>query len=149
VAKKAPNTVNAHLTAVDAFYTHHGLGPANAGRVDLPQQTPRALEEAELRRVLRGDERLPSIRDKTIVRTLYYSGVRAAVLVALDEDDVPTTARTGTVIVPLIRPGEACTDRPGGRVPATCDHMYGSTPPPGNRPTSYGTRRSAKPISCW
>jgi site-specific recombinase XerD len=99
VAKKAPNTVNAHLTAVDAFYTHRGLGPANAGRVDLPQQAPRALEEAELRRVLRGAERLPSVRDRTIVRTLYYAGVRAAELVALDVDDVPTTARTGKVIV--------------------------------------------------
>jgi hypothetical protein len=73
VAKKAPNTVNAHLTAVDAFYTHRGLGPANAGRVDLPQQAPRALEEAELRRVLRGAERLPSVRDRTIVRTLFYA----------------------------------------------------------------------------
>jgi site-specific recombinase XerC len=49
--------------------------------------------------VLRGAERLPSIRDKTIMGTLYYSGVRAAELVALDEDDVPTTARTGKVIV--------------------------------------------------
>jgi integrase/recombinase XerC len=33
------------------------------------------------------------------VRTLYYAGVRAAELVALDVDDVPTTARTGKVIV--------------------------------------------------
>jgi integrase len=95
VAKKAPNTVNAHLTAVDAFYTHRGLGPAHAGRVDLPQQAPRALEEAELR----GAERRPSVRDKTIMRTLHYAGVRAAELVALDVDDVPTTARTGKVIV--------------------------------------------------
>ena len=49
--------------------------------------------------MLRAAERLPSIRDKTIVRTLYYSGVRAAELVGLDVDDVPTTARTGKVIV--------------------------------------------------
>jgi integrase/recombinase XerC len=78
-AKKAPNTINAHLTAVDACYTHRRLGPANAGRVDLPQQAPRALEEAELRRVLRGAEWLPSVRDKTIVRTLYYADVGCGV----------------------------------------------------------------------
>jgi integrase/recombinase XerC len=99
VAKRSPATVNAHLTAIDAFYTHLGLGPAAADRIDLPPQAPRALEHDELRRVLRAAERLASLRDKTIVRSLYYSGVRAAELVALDVDDVPTTARTGKVIV--------------------------------------------------
>lgn len=67
VAKKSSNTVNAHLTAVDGLYTHLGLGPANADRIDLPRQAPRALAEDETRRLLRGAERLSSIRDKTIV----------------------------------------------------------------------------------
>lgn len=31
------------------------------------------------------------------MRTLYYAGLRAAELVTLDVDDVPTTARTGTI----------------------------------------------------
>jgi len=46
------------------------------------------------------------------VRTLYYSGLRAAELVALDLDDVPTSARTGNVIV---RSGKG----PGGGKPRT------------------------------
>jgi hypothetical protein len=159
VAKKAPNTVNAHLTAVDAFYTHRGLGPANAGRVDLPAQAPRALEEAELRRVLRSAERLPSVRDKTIVRTLYYAGVRAAELVALDVDDVPTTARTGKVIV------RAGNGRDGGKprtVPSTpnCAPPWPSTsgtagpcpaPTPARRCSSTGTASGCPcaPSTSW
>jgi integrase/recombinase XerC len=118
VAKKSSNTVNAHLTAVDGLYTHLGLGPANADRVDLPRQAPRALAEDETRRLLRGAERLPSIRDTTIVRLLYRSGIRAAELVDLDVDDVPTTARTGKVIV---RAGKG---RHGGKprtIPANTD----------------------------
>ena len=111
VAKKAPATVNAHLTAIDAFYTWRGLGPARAERIDLPAQAPRALPAADLRRVLRAAEQR-SARDAAIVRTLYYSGVRAAELVALDLDDVPTSARTGNVIV---RSGKG----PGGGKPRT------------------------------
>ena len=38
--------------------------------------------------------------------------------------------------VPLTRPGDACTERPGGRVPATCAQVYGGTPPPANKPIS-------------
>jgi site-specific recombinase XerD len=99
VAKREPNTVNAHLTAINAFYSQVGLGPANADRIDLPDQAPRALDEADTKRLLRSAERLESPRDRAILRTLYYSGVRSAELVALDVDDVPTTARTGKVIV--------------------------------------------------
>lgn len=118
VAQKSANTVNAHLSAIDAFYTHLGPGPANADRIDLPRQAPRALAEDETRRLLRGAERLPSIRDKTIVRLLYRSGLRAAELVDLDVDDVPTTARTGKV---LVRAGKG---RHGGKprtIPANTD----------------------------
>ncbi|MEV6600715.1 tyrosine-type recombinase/integrase [Actinoplanes sp. NPDC051346] len=118
VGKKSSNTVNAHLTAIDDLYTHLGLGPANADRIDLPRHAPRALAEGETRRLLRGAERLPSIRDKTIVGLLYRSGLRAAELVDLDVDDVPTTARTGKVIV---RAGKG---RHGGKprtIPANTD----------------------------
>jgi integrase len=54
--------------------------------------------------VLRGAERLPSIRDKTIVRTLYYSGVRRAQLIGADDG-------TGTFTIPrkpLRRPVKGC-----------------------------------------
>ena len=49
--------------------------------------------------------------------------------------------------VPLTRPGDACTNRPGGRVPPTCDQVHGGSPPPGNRPVSYGT--PTRPLGSW
>jgi hypothetical protein len=43
VAKRAPATVNNTLAAIDDFYTRRGLGAADADRLDLPTQAPRAL----------------------------------------------------------------------------------------------------------
>lgn len=99
VAKKRPATINAHLTALDHFFTWRHLGRAIVDRADLPEQAPRALTDDEARRVLRAAERLPSLRDRTIIELLYNTGVRCAELVALDLDDAPVTARTGAVHV--------------------------------------------------
>lgn len=99
VAKKSPATVNAHLVAINAFSAHLGLPPTKAAWVDIPDTAPRALNAQELRRVLRGAERLPAARDRAVVALLYYAGLRVAELAALDVDDVPLTARAGRVIV--------------------------------------------------
>ncbi|MFG1928635.1 tyrosine-type recombinase/integrase [Cryptosporangium sp. NPDC048952] len=87
------------LTALDHFYDHLGLGHAVARREDLPAAAPRALDEAEQRRFLRQAEKLDSARDKAIAYLLFYTGIRVAELTALDEDDVPISARKGKVIV--------------------------------------------------
>src|SRR4051812_25110282 len=43
----------------------------------------------------------------------------------------------GVVGVPRTRPGDACTNKPGGRVPPASVHRHGGTPPAGKRPTAY------------
>ncbi|MEV4383936.1 integrase [Streptosporangium sp. NPDC049644] len=98
VLRRASNTVNAHLTALDHFFTQLGLGPAVVRRDDAPKLAPRALGARQQKRYLRAVERRPLARDRAIGRLLFYSGVRIAELVALD-DDVPLSARKGKVIV--------------------------------------------------
>lgn len=99
VLARSDNTVNAHLTALDHFFAHLGLGPVNIRRDLAPKLAPRALDAREQKRYLRAVERRPLSRDRAIGRLLYYSGVRVAELVALDVDDIPISARKGTVQV--------------------------------------------------
>ncbi|MEU0566972.1 tyrosine-type recombinase/integrase [Nonomuraea sp. NPDC005983] len=108
VLRRASNTVNAHLTALDHFFTQLGLGPAVVRRDDAPKLSPRALDARQQKRYLRAVERRPLARDRAIGRLLFYSGVRIAELVALDDDDVPLSARKGKVIV---RSGKGETSR--------------------------------------
>ncbi|MET8386798.1 tyrosine-type recombinase/integrase [Streptosporangium canum] len=108
VLHRASNTVNAHLTALDHFFSQLGLGPAIVRRDDAPKLAPRALDARQQKRYLRAVERRPLARDRAIGRLLFYSGVRIAELVALDDNDVPLSARKGKVIV---RSGKGETSR--------------------------------------
>ncbi|WP_433258540.1 tyrosine-type recombinase/integrase [Streptosporangium sp. CA-135522] len=107
VLHRASNTVNAHLAALDHFFAQPGLGPAVVRRDDAPKLAPRAPDTRQQKRYLRAVERRPLARDRAIGRLLFYSGVRIAELVALD-DDVPLSARKGKVIV---RSGKGETSR--------------------------------------
>jgi len=104
VDKKKPETVNAHLTAVDALTQWLGLGAASlsAGgqstRVDIPDTAPRALSPEETKRLLDYASLRP-LGDRVLIETLYYAGPRCEELAALDVDDVPMTARSGQVII--------------------------------------------------
>ena len=97
--KRSASTVNAHLTALDHFYVHLGLGRVQVRRDRLPKRAPRALDTREQKRYLRAAERRPLARDRAIGRLLFYTGLRVSELVALDMDDVPLSARKGKVIV--------------------------------------------------
>ncbi|MFI0454487.1 tyrosine-type recombinase/integrase [Actinomadura sp. 6N118] len=99
VLGRADNTVNAHITALDHFYEHLGLGPVKIRRDAAPKLAPRSLTAREQKRFLRAVERRPLARDRAIGRLLFYSGVRVAELVALDLDAVPISARKGKVKV--------------------------------------------------
>ncbi|WP_424532509.1 site-specific integrase [Sphaerisporangium viridialbum] len=92
---------------MDHFFTQLGLGPAVVRRDDALKLAPRALDARQQKRYLRAVERRPLARDRAIGRLLFYSGVRIAELVALD-DDVPLSARKGKVIV---RSGKGETSR--------------------------------------
>jgi integrase len=98
VAKRKASTVNAHLTAIDDFFRHRGLGPAAAKRQELPQLAPRALGGRELTRWLRAVERAPA-RDQALACTELYAGTRGGETVALDLGDLRTSARKGHLIV--------------------------------------------------
>jgi integrase/recombinase XerC len=98
VQRWKPASVNLALAALDSFYTQLGLGRPVVRREDLPAKAPRALSDEQQRRLLRMAERAPA-RDRTIVVTLLYTGLRLAELVALDLDDVRLSARKGLVVV--------------------------------------------------
>lgn len=99
VRKRSANTVNAHITALDHFFDHLGLGAVRVRRDEPPKRAPRALTAREQRRYLRAVEARPNIRDQAIGRLLFYSGLRVSELVALDVEDVPLSARKGKVLV--------------------------------------------------
>ncbi len=99
VGRAAPSSVNLALAAVDHFYRFLGLGPAQVRREQLPAQAPRALDSDEQRRLLRAAERTPVVRDRAIVRLLFYAGLRLGECAALDLDDLRLSARKGHVVV--------------------------------------------------
>jgi integrase len=98
VAKRKLSTVNAHLTAVDDFYRHLGLGPAVVKRQEVPRAAPRALSDRARTRWLRAAQRAAP-RGKGLAYIGYYAGVRGGEAVALDVGDVRISARKGVLIV--------------------------------------------------
>ncbi len=98
VARRKPATVNAHLTAIDDFYRRAGLGPATAKRADLPKAAPRALDKRAQLRWLRAADRAsprgPGPRPGRVLRR-----PRIAEIVALDLDDIRTSARKGHLVI--------------------------------------------------
>ena len=61
-------------------------------REQLPQVSPRALDESEQRMLLRAVERCPSARDRAIITTMLYTGLRLSELTALVVTDVVLVA---------------------------------------------------------
>nr|CEL13409.1 Site-specific recombinase XerD [Kibdelosporangium sp. MJ126-NF4]CTQ99098.1 Site-specific recombinase XerD [Kibdelosporangium sp. MJ126-NF4] len=98
VAKRKLSTVNAHLTAIDDFYRHLGLGPAMVKRQELPKAAPRALPNRARTRWLRAAQRADP-RGKALAYIGYHAGLRSGEAVALDLDDVRISAREGVLII--------------------------------------------------
>jgi site-specific recombinase XerD len=94
----APSSVNLALAAVDHFNRFLGLGPAVVAREQLAQAAPHALDEDDQRALLRASEDARP-RDRAIVVVLLHTALRLSEVVALDVDDVRTSARKGVVIV--------------------------------------------------
>lgn len=96
--KKSQRYVNTALAALDDFYTRQGLGKATVAREQLPQSGPRALgPRAQLRWLRAAADAGP--RDKALAFTAFYAGLRIGDAVALDVDDVATSARKGVLTV--------------------------------------------------
>ena len=95
----SPASVNQALAAIDNFYRSRSMGSPDVDREQLPQVSPRALDEPEQRMLLRAVERHPSARDRAIVILMLYTGLRLSELAALTVQDVAVTARKGMVTV--------------------------------------------------
>lgn len=98
VDKATISTVNVSLAALAALGESRGLGPLEVDRVDQPRQAPAALDRAQARDLLRTAQRT-SVREHALVSLLHATGLRISEAAALDVNDVPTTARTGQVLV--------------------------------------------------
>ncbi|MCP2256299.1 integrase/recombinase XerC, partial [Prauserella aidingensis] len=97
VARRAASTINAHGTAVAAFYAWRGL------RVDVVRHeiTPqrRALDTAERRRLDRYVGTAATSRERAVFGVLRYCGLRRSELVGLDVGDVVLSGQGGAVTV--------------------------------------------------
>lgn len=98
-AGRSANTVNAVLAALDNFYLHRGLGPAQVRRQDVPALAPRALEPDEQRRLLKVIINSRSLRDRAIVLIMLHCGLRIGEVAALNVGDVLLSARKRELIV--------------------------------------------------
>ena len=96
--RAAASTVNLALASLDALYRCLGLGRPNVRRDKPAQAAPRALDVASQRRLLRAAEAAP-IRARSLVMLMLFTALRISETVALDVDDVRSTARKGVLAV--------------------------------------------------
>ncbi|MER6008860.1 tyrosine-type recombinase/integrase [Nonomuraea angiospora] len=94
--RRAPNTIDTYLSAIDDFYARRNLGKPQARRErDTRRTAPRALNARRTRRYLRHVQLTASPRDKAIALLPYYTGLRISEVVDLDLADLRLSARKG------------------------------------------------------
>jgi integrase/recombinase XerC len=94
--RRAPNTIDTYLSAIDDFYARRGLGKPQARRErDARRTAPRALDARRARRYVRHVQLTASPRDKAIALLPYYAGLRISEVVGLDLADIRLSARKG------------------------------------------------------
>lgn len=94
--RRAPNTIDTYLSALDDFYARRGLGKPQARRErDARRTAPRALDARRARRYIRHVQLTASPRDKAIALLPYLAGLRISEVVGLDLADVRLSARKG------------------------------------------------------
>ncbi|MBZ0299661.1 MAG: tyrosine-type recombinase/integrase [Anaerolineae bacterium] len=105
----APSTINRRL----GFFKHYASWGLEEGFVDatvfraikdvslVRQQklAPKALSQAEVRRLLKEVELRADARDQAIIYTLLYTGLRVGELAHLQMEDVQLSERKGTIVV--------------------------------------------------
>ncbi|WP_214417047.1 tyrosine-type recombinase/integrase [Sphaerisporangium fuscum] len=94
--RRAPNTIDTYLSAIDDFYARRGLGKPQARRErDSRRTAPHALDAQRTRRYIHHVQLTASPRDKAIALLPYYAGLRISEVVGLDVADVRLSARNG------------------------------------------------------
>lgn len=106
IRRAAPSTVNRRLAALRAFFAFlaaRGEIAANpAARIPdvrAVRAAPKALSEAELRRLLREARRSPNPLHRAVIFLLAHTGLRASELCALRLGDLQLSPRKGKLIV--------------------------------------------------
>ncbi|MEV5891856.1 tyrosine-type recombinase/integrase [Nonomuraea fuscirosea] len=99
-SRRAPNTIDSYLSAIDDFYARRGLGKTQAPRErDARHPAPRALDARRARRYIRHVQLTASPRDKALALLPYFAGLRISEVVGLDLADVRLPARKGELRV--------------------------------------------------
>lgn len=98
-SRLAPATVNLALAAIDHLYRTLGMRSPDVGRERIAQPAPRALDEDQLRRLLRIVDVAASPRDRAVVGLLGFAGLRVGEVAALHTADLSISARAGEVTV--------------------------------------------------
>ncbi|MFD2355880.1 tyrosine recombinase XerC [Nonomuraea ferruginea] len=94
--RRAPNTIDTYLSAIDDFYSRRNLGKPQAPRErDSLRTAPRALDTRRTRRYIHHVQFTASPRDKAIALLPYYAGLRISEVVGLDLADVRLSAGKG------------------------------------------------------
>jgi integrase/recombinase XerC len=94
--RRAPNTIDTYLSALDDLYSRRGMGKPQARRErDSHPTAPRALDERRARRYVRHVQHAAGPRDKAIALLPYFAGLRISEVVGLDLADVRLSARDG------------------------------------------------------
>ncbi|MFF4989773.1 tyrosine-type recombinase/integrase [Streptosporangium saharense] len=95
-SRRAPNTIDTYLSAIDDFYARRGLGRPQAHRErDAARAAPRTLDARRARRYIRHVQLTATPRDKAIALLPYYAGLRISEVVGLDVADVRLSADAG------------------------------------------------------
>lgn len=102
--KKSAATINLVFNAVKAFCRWAGKREVveDISVVKQPSildQAPKALEKAEMRRLIREADRSGSKRDYAMIMVLLNTGIRLNELVGLDRDDITISERKGSLRV--------------------------------------------------
>lgn len=96
--KAAVSTVETYMASIRSFYEWMGLGKPNVSRMPTRKPDPKALDDDQLRRVLRAAERRGA-RDFALAMTLYQTAIRVSECVALNTDDLFLSDRMGQLEV--------------------------------------------------
>ena len=74
-------------------------GPLSGGACRQQKLAPKALAQADVRRLLKEVELRADVRDQAILYTLLYTGLRVGELAHLRVEDVTLSERKGTIVV--------------------------------------------------
>jgi site-specific recombinase XerD len=106
VEKAAPGTINQRLAALSRFFAWavsegiaHTDPTVEVTTLRLPQRKPKALNDREVRKLLRVAHERGDLRDYALLEFLIGTGLRVSEFLALQIGDIVIRERSGRVIV--------------------------------------------------